>query len=73
MNDTLTNTVSTDLFEQHKKRINKRKSVSSNESEILKESIKNLLEKNNASLIAHYYVDLLAWRLFFTTSRFFDR
>ena len=57
MNDTLTNTVSTDLFEQHKKRINKRKSVSSNETEILKESIKNLLKKNNASLIAHYYVD----------------
>ncbi len=57
MNDTLTNTVSTDLFEQHKKRINKRKSVSSNETKILKESIKNLLKKNNASLIAHYYVD----------------
>ena len=57
MNDTLTNTVSTDLFDQHKKRINKGKSVSDNESKILKESIKNLLEKNNASLIAHDYVD----------------
>ena len=57
MNDTLTNTVLTDLFEQHRKRITNRISVSSNETKILKESIKNLLKKNNASLIAHYYVD----------------
>lgn len=57
MNDTLTNTVSTDLFKQHQERIHKNKLVSEKENQALKDSIKELLKKNNATLIAHYYVD----------------
>ena len=57
MNDTLTNTVSTDLFKQHQERIRKNKLVSEKENQALKDSIKELLKKNNATLIAHYYVD----------------
>jgi quinolinate synthase len=57
MNDTLTNTVSTDLFKQHQERIHKNNLVSEKENQALKDSIKELLKKNNATLIAHYYVD----------------
>ena len=57
MNDTLTNTVSTDLFKQHQERIHKNNLVSEKENQALKDSIKELLIKNNATLIAHYYVD----------------
>ena len=57
MNDTLTNTVSTDLFKQHQERIHKNNLVSEKENQVLKDSIKELLKKNNATLIAHYYVD----------------
>ena len=57
MNDTLTNTVSTDLFKQHQERIHKKNLVSEKENQALKDSIKELLKKNNATLIAHYYVD----------------
>ena len=57
MNDTLTNTVSTDLFKQHQERIHKNNLVSEKENQVLKDSIKKLLKKNNATLIAHYYVD----------------
>lgn len=57
MNDTLTNTVSTDLFKQHQERIHKKNLASEKENQALKDSIKELLKKNNATLIAHYYVD----------------
>ena len=57
MNGTLTNTVSTDLFKQHQERIHKNNLVSEKENQALKDSIKELLKKNNATLIAHYYVD----------------
>jgi quinolinate synthase len=57
MNDTLTNTVSIDLFKQHQERIHKNNLVSEKENQALKDSIKELLKKNNATLIAHYYVD----------------
>mgnify|MGYP001168250610 CR=1 FL=1 len=57
MNDTLTNTVSIDLFKEHKKRINQSIAVSSEETDFLRKSIKDLLIKKNATLISHYYVD----------------
>ena len=57
MNDTLTNTVSSDLFKKHQERIHKNNLVSEKENQALKDSIKELLKKNNATLIAHYYVD----------------
>ena len=57
MNDTSTNTVSVELFEQHKKRLSSPLLLSSKDIDSLKGSIKKLLDQNNATLIAHYYVD----------------
>ena len=57
MNDTSTNTVSVELFEQHKKRLSSPQLLSSKDIDLLKGSIKKLLDQNNATLIAHYYVD----------------
>ena len=57
MNDTSTNTVSVELFEQHKKRLSSPQFLSSKDINSLKGSIKKLLVQNNATLIAHYYVD----------------
>ena len=57
MNDTSTNTVSDELFEQHKTRLSEPQSLSPKDVDTLKDSIKKLLAQNNATLIAHYYVD----------------
>ena len=57
MNDTATNLVSSDLFRKHKLRLINDRSVPADQVKILKSSIKKLLIKNNATLIAHYYVD----------------
>ena len=54
MNDTSTNTVSVELFEQHKKRLSSPQFLSSKDINSLKGSIKKLLVQNNATLIAHY-------------------
>ena len=54
MNDTSTDTVSDELFEQHKTRLSDPQSLSSKDVDSLKDSIKKLLIQNNATLIAHY-------------------
>ena len=59
MNDTSTNTVSDELFEQHKTRLSDPQSLSSKDVDSLKDSIKKLLVQNNATLIAHYYLSLI--------------
>ncbi|MFL2753556.1 MAG: quinolinate synthase NadA [Gammaproteobacteria bacterium] len=59
MNDTASNLITSDLFNEHKIRMLNKNSMSDEEIDLIKRSINDLLKKNNATLIAHYYVDPL--------------